>query len=394
MVWGFAEQQEETLIDHLVSEEMDYLIGQYRINSDIEPHRTENLFGYIAHNKKDRKHVPELLRDLEPGFHEVYPSSGELHVVVRDFDNTRFYLTYDVSYHERRISEFEWLIFSFFVLVAIISIGLGYYFSGLLIKPVSDLANRVDDLRIENTSSPLAERYHEDEVVRLASAIDNYVSRIKELMDREKSFTADVSHELRTPLTSIRTSCELLLHDKNISDKSHKRVQQIHRASERMREMISSLLYLARGTDPNVTENIVLVNVIKTVLDPLSESIDEKKLRIDINIDSDETVQVNSDALKVVLSNLLENAIEHTANGKITVQYQPTVLSIIDTGEGISEQDLHLIYNRFYRGKHTSHKISGFGLGLSIVKRLSDYYGWNIQIKSESGMGTSAQLTL
>lgn len=387
-------QQEENLIDHIVSEEMDNLIEQYQINPKVKPHQTQNLTGYIAYSKNNRKYLPEALQNLKPGFHEIFPLGKEYHVVVRDLNKVRFYLSYDVSYHEKRFLSFEWMVFLIFASITAISLLLGYYLSGLLIKPVSDLADRVDNLHNEGTSTPLATRYKDHEVIRLASSFDNYVSHIKTMISREQSFAADVSHELRTPLTSIKTSCELLKLDKINSQKSYEHLDRISRGCKHITELVDSLLYLARGENSTDKEMITIFEIVKSVLDPFSKSIKNKNIYVDIKIVPNVWIIANSTALKIVISNLLKNAIKYSKGGKITIIFNTLdlSLSIIDTGTGIYKENLSLIFNRFYRCKETNDETTGFGLGLSIAKKFCDYYGWKIDIESTPGKGTTARV--
>lgn len=393
-VWRVAEKQEEDLIDHIVAEAMDHFLLQYQANPDITPHRTANLHGYIVHNADELKQVPKYIRDLQPGLHEAFQGEREFHVVVSDLGDTRFYLAYDSTYHETRMQRFEWLIFASLVITAGVSLGLGFYFSGLLVKPVADLANRVDRLHLEHTQTPLAQRYRDHEVVRLATAFDNYISRLNDLIEREKSFTADVSHELRTPLTAIKTSCELLQQDKELAPTPKERINRIERGCERMTKMVETLLALARGVDPTKFEKAVLKDVVDLTLEMFVEPLAIKNIKIRIAVNPQEYIMTNANALSIVLFNLIKNAIEHTENGDITIQYSAPHLDIIDTGEGICAADIPYVFDRFYQGNSNNNKTTGFGLGLSIVKRFCDLYGWPVYIESTVGVETRVRLTL
>ena len=102
-----SEYQEEQLIDHLVGQEMDYLVDQYRVYPQVAPPKTQNLYGYIIDTDKVDTNLPRELRQLRAGAHEIFVDGVELHVAVREFSGSKFYLIYDVSQHEQRIRQFR-----------------------------------------------------------------------------------------------------------------------------------------------------------------------------------------------------------------------------------------------------------------------------------------------
>lgn len=385
VVYLLMEQQEEALIDQIVLEEMDYLVGQFQRDARVLPPRTDNLSGYIVRTVAERLSLPPHLQQLGPGIHEVRTDAKELHVAVRNLGTTWFYLAYEVTHHEARLKEFEGLLLLGLMLTAALSAWLGYALSGMLTRPVSDLAQRVDGLQAGNGRERLEQNYADEELQRLARAFDGYLRRMNALVQREREFTADVSHELRTPLTAIQTGCELLAQDPGLAPASRERLMRIDRALERLTQIVQTLLFLARSDQPDELEEVGLGECLNEAVEPLREAFTRKAIAFESQVDPRVTLRVNRTAFYITLSNLIKNALDHTETGRIYATYQDHQLVIADTGHGISAQELPRVFERFYRGAGDT---EGFGLGLSIVRRLCERYGWRLSLDSRSGEGT------
>ncbi|GMR20672.1 MAG: hypothetical protein BMS9Abin36_1268 [Gammaproteobacteria bacterium] len=258
--------EEEDLINRIVSEEMTYFIEQYRINPATPLQRTQNFYGYIARNNYEKQNLPPLIRDLPSGVHEVENGNTEFHVIVRDYKQTRFYLTYDVTYHEQRLNRFIDDVLLMLAAIFVLSFATSYLIAGSLLRPVTDLAQRVGALRADDASLKLAQRYKSKEVVGLARSFDNHLALMADLVAREKAFTSDVSHELRTPLTTMWTSCELLIEDDALTNTSRQRVERMMQSIDRMTELVNAFLLLARGKTPANMQNENLLSAVNDVV--------------------------------------------------------------------------------------------------------------------------------
>jgi signal transduction histidine kinase len=257
---------------------------------------------------------------------------------------------------------------------------------------VTTLAETVDRLRPGELRLPLAQPGQEAEVAQLARAFDNYQARLDELLQREQEFTANASHELRTPLTAIRTSCELLAADSTLSPKSVQRVASIANAAQRMSTEIETLLLLAREQTPGENQPVAIAEIVQDALDPYQAQLRERCLGVELDVASDAVLTLNPRALQLVLSNLIRNAIQYTTRGHIGVRYRGGALEIYDTGAGIAADTLEQIFTRYYRGDGA--RPGGMGLGLSIVKRICDQFGWQISATSVVNQGSNFTLML
>lgn len=388
-VFMVTDDREEEFINQILAEEMRSLIEQYRRNPEIAPPKDQSLHGYIVRSPKDYENLPEYLRKLPLGNHEILFGGKEFHAEVRKERQVVFYLLYDATRHEERIKDFRtFLLLGVFALAGV-TVWLGFWLSALLVRQVSDLANRVASLDPSADHHALANAYRDEEVVKLASAFDHYHDRMTQLVQREKEFTANVSHELRTPLTSIKTGCELLTQDNQLQGKSRQRLETIAAAANRIEELTQALFYLAREVPVGESELVNLREVAEEALAPFRNKLAAKAVDAQIHIQPDATLRLNRPAVQLALTNLVKNAVAYTQRGSIAVRYQAGTLSVTDTGCGISEADLPNVFQRFYRGRTNFSRHEGSGLGLAIVKDIAERFGWRVTVKSRGNQGST-----
>jgi len=349
---------------------------------------TLNLTGYVGD-------APGGLAAFGPGFHEWNDGSGRRAVYVSEKDGSRLTLVFDRSGVARLAVLFGLLPLAFVLLVLYLSTWLAFRASRRAFSPVIALARQVrqldptaqDPVRFDSTLLPRAD----DEVQELADALDRYSDRLNAFVAREREFTRDASHELRSPLTVIRISSELLLSDEVLSDAGRRAAERIRRAAVDMDELTSALLLLARESEVGLPAGPLCVN------DVVAEELARARLVAqDKPIESRliETHRLNLEApervLAVLVGNLLRNAFSYTDRGEVEVTIGADSVVIRDTGVGIAPERLANIYRPFARGE--SAQRGGHGVGLSIVRRLSERFGWPVTIDSRPGVGTRIEI--
>lgn len=218
------------------------------------------------------------------------------------------------------------------------------------------------------------------------------IEPIKEAFNKQKSFIADASHELKTPLAVINTNVDVLLSngDDNISNQS-KWLHYIKSEVERMTKLTNDLLYLTQMdysdirmifTDFNISETAE--NVVLT----MEAVIFEHNISINYDIEPNLNLHGNSEQLQQVIMILLDNALKYTnvggeVNMTLKKHHNSILLTISNTGEGIPEDHIKRIFDRFYRiDKSRARKSGGYGLGLSIAKAIVEQHGGKISVNS------------
>jgi signal transduction histidine kinase len=382
---------EEDHIEQVIRMEMDHLVLRYHKHSDFISQIGSHLKSYVIRNMDDELQIPAYYRGLNSDYHRIYYGFEDIHVLVKTIDGVKFLVAYRITLHKQRLSELRLLIVLSWILVVAIAFVVGYLLAGLLVKQVTDLAERVKLLAPGDVQGMLlVQPDMDEEVAQLARALDDYQTRIKRILQREQEFTANISHELRTPITTILTSCELLVAYPNLPDRIRIRINMIEAAATRMGEQLQALLFLAREQSLGALEPVAVAECVNDVAESLQMEINRKNLSFEMMVDQNVIMVLNRQALHTALTNLLRNAVQHTENGFIRIEFKNKCLSVSDSGVGIDPVYLPLLYERYFRG---STQGEGLGIGLAIVKRICAHYDWVIEVDSRPGKGTTFQIT-
>lgn len=308
---------------------------------------------------------------------------------VRKTPNAWFYLTYDMGQVALGEVQFKRTLWGTVALFTLLSLIIGWWSASRVMSPVSELATRLRAYRGSSNPTQLGPLFPEDEVGELARALDDYSSRLTEVVQRDREFNADVSHELRTPLAVIRGATELLLGRPNLEPKIQARLLRIQRAEQACTDLIGSLLLLSRNERGQGSSNVA--RVADQLLDSHRAQIGGKQLELVQEGNQDLVIDAPDAALSVALGNLVGNAVKYTQEGSVVVRVLDDAVEVIDSGPGLSEEDAAKLFNRGYRGTHAGHSQGG-GIGLSIVSRLCDLYGWQVSVRPGAQRGVVATL--
>jgi len=227
---------------------------------------------------------------------------------------------------------------------------------------------------------------------------------IKEMLDEQNRFITDASHELRTPLTSLKTSIEVNLRNKNLTMAQAKKLIESNLEDvEYLRVLSDGLLRLAYYQEPNgnmLFEKVSLKEIAENAVDKIKALALDNKIRINSRI---ENLEIHGDkkSLTELLVILLDNAIKYgkqNSSVKINTLKEDgkVIISVSDNGIGIDEKDLPHIFDRFYRAEKSRSKenVSGYGLGLSIAKKIVELHNGLITVESKKGEGTAFMVAL
>jgi len=340
-------------------------------------------------------YAKEMITGISEGIHERYYKGNEYHIAVKVVPNRTepLYLIYDVSaleFTETRKLKIGTVLAAGVILIAGLGLWIGLLTSRKVIAPVVHLAEQVNRSGPENLPTDLSESFYNDEVGVLAKALEQAIQRIEAFVQREKKFTRDASHELRTPVTVIKGALEVLKKQSIVEGESASRpLNRIGRAVADMENIIETFLWL--GREDSYIENGQVCKVLPIIEEVIEQSrhlFAEKPVEIDLIAENEPILNVAPTPFQAVMANLIQNAMRHSAGGKITIQICKDRITVSDTGEGIAPCDLPSITQPYVRGDSSK----GSGLGLAIVKRLCERMGWHFEIESDVGKGTMAQL--
>lgn len=388
---------EEAHIEQIMKAEMEHGIHHFRQHTNFTPQVGSSLKSYVIAAGADESHLPDYLQKLTYGSHTIFHHNEEIRVLVKHAEGAKFIVAYQIGLHEQRQRQFRLLVILSLIAVVTIAFLIGYLLAGMLVKQVTDLAERVKRLLPANHNGQslvsnnihcvtLSQPNQDEEVAQLARTLEDYQYRIVRMLQREQEFTANISHELRTPITTILTSCELLLIEPNLSNKALTRIKNIETVSLRMSEQVQALLFLAREQALGTMEPVAIAECVYDAVEPFCEEIYKKNLELEVSIQPSVVLTLNRQALYTALVNMLRNAVQYTEQGFIHISFDNKCLSIADSGIGIEPAFMPFLYERFFRG---SKKVQGLGIGLVIVRRICDYYGWKIEVDSTPGHGAT-----
>lgn len=285
-----------------------------------------------------------------------------------------------------------------YVLVALILLTLvaDLLFTRLLLKPLGKiisgkLLNRKfpfnDNIPPIRTSTSDF-KYLDDSLIRL-------MSQIHEAFEKEREFTANASHELMTPISILQNKIENLMNESGVDEAIQRRLIELQRTLNRLKKIVRSLLLISRIENAQFArfETLNIKELVMSVTEDVGHRMEEKQISLNINLKGTMLLQhLNRDLLFQLIYNLVNNAIRYNKEkGSISISEEygsngPYRLIIADTGVGIAQTDLNVIFNRFRKANQAEG--SGYGLGLSIVKSIADYHGISIEVSSEVDLGS------
>jgi len=228
------------------------------------------------------------------------------------------------------------------------------------------------------------------------------LSRDLKVKRNQRNFLLSVTHELKTPLTSIKLYLETLLKRKLSEEQTRTIVQNSLQESERLNLLVENLLLSARLESAHFDLDIRNLNLSELTEETVRNFAIPRNLNERISMEIEPSVYVKADpnAMEIILTNLLSNALKYTPEGsqiqvRLLSSKQEVRLQILDEGPGISEEDKKELFTKFFRiGDENTRKTKGTGLGLFIVKNLANLQKAEIQVENRLPKGSIFELRL
>ena len=294
----------------------------------------------------------------------------------------------------RRFGELAFVLIPFSVVLAAIA---GWSFAGGALSPMRRIAQAAQDLEPNNLTVRLPLTGSQDEVDQLAQTFNEALNRIQKVVGELRQLSGSIAHELRTPLAALRGEAELaLLHARTLPEVKDVLASQLE-DFDKLSRIIDQLLTLVRAESGGIQFELQPVDVgtaLNAVIDTFALIASTRDIALDSTFSANLTVVADPQWLEHVLINLLDNAIKYTPPGGSISIYAMEVsgdvcIEVRDSGQGIPEDALPHIFDRFYRADASRNRqISGAGLGLSFAKWIVEGHGGTIQAASELGLGT------
>lgn len=275
---------------------------------------------------------------------------------------------------------------------------LGWWIVGRGLAPLTAVAQTLAQ-RHPTSLQPVTVEELPIEARPLVESLNALLQRLEVSFDTQRRFAADAAHELRTPLTALTLQVQLAARAQS-DDERATALERMEQGVKRATRLVQQLLTMARldpeaAQMPAVPTNLALLaNVVIDELQPLAA---QKSIVLDVEAPAPAWVLGQEDALRILLTNLIDNAIRYTApSGRVDVSVQPSdanvQLIVQDNGPGIAPDERERVFDRFYRGRDAA--AGGSGLGLAIVRQISEMHGGSVTLSAGSeGRGSQALAT-
>lgn len=385
------EYVERVVWKSLLSAELDHFIDRSIRHPGSQWDDTD---GFMVYTGTDDARMPVALKMLEAGLHDDLWLDGNKHVVlVHDTGGIRYTLAMDIDQFSSHEAGFEWLtLFAALLLLMAVSLAaiLGVR---RLLHPLSRLAEQIGQMRPGKEPRPITlDPNAGSELTVIADAFNDYLHRNAAFVERERTFINTASHELRTPVAVINGAAELALQAGDDREGVRYQLQRIQRSASEMEQLIALLLSLAN--DPSrlstASRSIDPRSLLPQIVEDHLYLTEGKSLELVLAPLPDCKLFAPPGIFRAAVGNLLRNAIENSDDGTIDIQFHADgTLIIRDPGHGMTPEQISEIYSRMARGEGGR---GDSGIGLDLIARLCEHFGWQLVLQSGQQQGTTVTL--
>jgi signal transduction histidine kinase len=393
-VYAAASSSRKAIARQELDRESLYYAQQLARNPATPLPDTWLLRGYLRTPAGDAAAVPAKLAGLAPGYHQIdQPDGTQGTVLVSDTPRGRLFLLFNNDRPNSVVMLFGLIPVVLVVLIIYLATWLTYRASRRALSPVIELAkvvrrwnpNHPDPASLAPERLPAAT---DSDVEVLVAALYSFANRLEAFVERERNFTRDASHELRTPLTVMKVAVDVLA-DEDMSPFAQRSLARIRRSVHEMEALIETFLVLARESDTGLRDEDFLANdVVAAEVSRYRGFLVGKPVQMVLTEHARFALHAPPRVFAVMVGNLMRNACLYTEHGSVTVEVETDKVRVIDTGSGMSAEDMERAFQPFYRGSRTGSR--GHGIGLAIVRRIADRYHWRVTLESALGKGTTA----
>jgi heavy metal sensor kinase len=285
----------------------------------------------------------------------------------------------------------------------------GYWLAGRATRPLADMIHTTSRLRPSRLKERLPLRNTQDELDQLAQTVNRMLDRIAMYIQTKRDFIANSAHELRSPLAAIRSSVEVALNSGRTAAEYEELLAEIIEECTTLESLVNQLLLLAETDADRLKihrEAVRFDELLRKGVDMFRGVAESRDIALTLTPPPLPAAIVNGNPqhLRQVVNNLVDNAIKFTPDGgRVDVRFQldargkEAILTVTDTGIGISEHDQPQIFDRFFRADRSRTRdpgISGSGLGLSICQAVVTAHEGEITVSSQLGKGTTFRVML
>jgi heavy metal sensor kinase len=302
--------------------------------------------------------------------------------------------------YSRFLDAFQGIFILTMTLLIVVAAGIGWFTARRAVSGVEAVTQTARKISGGTLEERVPVKKRGDEVDQLAITFNQMLDRIQVLLTEIKDMNDHIAHDLRSPITRIRGTAEVALTAGNSPDEYENLAAATIEECDRLLEMINTMLLISKteaGVGELSREAIDLTRFVREACELFQPSAEDQGVGLSCHVPDESRVSGDARMIQRMLSNLLDNSIKYTApGGSVTVSLSEknsqVLVSVKDTGGGISPSDLPRIFDRFYRGDQSRSK-PGFGLGLSLARAIARAHGGDLTAASTPGQGSTFTVT-
>lgn len=399
---AFYKDNNDPNIDKKVPVEKDGIGNENVISGGKEPN-TNNGIGPIDNRRKNGEELIRVVSNI------TFNDSDEVYILevnapLQPIDEASTVMAYLMPY--------------MMAIIIIVSLIAAYLYSKTLVSPLIKINKTAKEMSKLDFSVKCDVKSN-DEIGELSTSLNELSSNLKETMDslhsaneklkldiqrqkeqeeERREFVATISHELKSPITAVSGQMEGMLYNIGAYKDRDKYLRKSLYIMKEMEKLVYELLDVYRIDNNGELKNRVKINIkdlFNKIIEDLMYFIEEKKLKLTVDILEDYCIEGNFDMIKKAFSNIVINGIKYSEEGEeLIVKLEGDNLEVINTGAHIEQEDIEKIFQPFYRvEKSRNRKTGGSGLGLHIVKKVLTVHGYNYRIENiENGVKFTVEL--
>lgn len=299
----------------------------------------------------------------------------------------------DLDRFKKNIIETTMLLNIFWLFLTLL---ISYFITNRVLNPLIKLSKYISNYDINQEKTFIINKYWSSEIWLITQSLNKFISKTKAIIDSQKDFIQDTSHELKTPLMQIETNIELI-EDKITDKKIKEKLENIKQSTQNINNIISNLSFILRWEEKQYKkQEINIFHYLTNLKKDFIEISKQKNIKINVVENEKLIIQNNVYYLDRLFTNLINNSIYYNNwDSEIILNIYKDKIEVTDFGIWIEKREIEKIFSRFYRNKNSNIYNKNWNwLWLTIVKKICDNFGWEINIESEIWEKTKIAITI
>ena len=352
----------------------------------------------------DERFIKDLLRDNRPIFQTIAIAgrSEKIRILYAEL-SPRIILQVGMAMesYSRLLDAFQRIFIATMTFLIFLAAGVGWFMARRAVSGVEAVTRTAQKISGGTLEERVPVRARGDEIDQLAITFNQMLDRIQSLLTEIKEMSDNIAHDLRSPIARIRGLAEVTLTSGKSMGEFEGMAASTVEECDRLLDMINTMLLISKtesGVDTFSRGDVDFTGIVRQACELFAPTAEDKNVNLACEVPDEIHLTGDIPMIQRMLSNLLDNAIKYTPSGgmvgiQVSEDKTQVLVTIKDTGIGISSSDLSRIFERFYRCDQ-SRSLAGTGLGLSLARAIARAHGGDITVMSTPNQGSTFTLTL